>query len=73
MQVNCPKCGTSVAWKKESKFRPFCSKKCQLIDLGAWADEEHKITETESNEPQQAIDVEDIEAMLAKIQQQSLD
>ncbi|RYZ16586.1 MAG: DNA gyrase inhibitor YacG, partial [Chitinophagaceae bacterium] len=23
--------------------RPFCSDRCKLIDLGAWAAEEHKI------------------------------
>ena len=27
----------------ENKFRPFCSDRCKLIDLGAWASEEHKI------------------------------
>ncbi len=26
-----------------SAFRPFCSDRCRLIDLGAWANEEHKI------------------------------
>ena len=26
-----------------SPFRPFCSKRCQLIDLGEWADEEKRI------------------------------
>jgi endogenous inhibitor of DNA gyrase (YacG/DUF329 family) len=23
-----------------NEFRPFCSERCQLIDFGAWADEE---------------------------------
>lgn len=38
--VNCPTCGADVEWNAQSKFRPFCSKRCQLIDLGEWADEE---------------------------------
>jgi uncharacterized protein len=32
-----------VEWTPESKFRPFCSDRCKLIDLGAWASEEHAI------------------------------
>ncbi len=42
-KVKCPQCGKSVEWKPESKYRPFCSDRCRLIDLGAWAAEEHKI------------------------------
>ena len=33
--VNCPTCGKTVVWGEISPFRPFCSKRCQLIDLGA--------------------------------------
>ncbi|WP_437889031.1 DNA gyrase inhibitor YacG [Phytobacter sp. V91] len=43
MQVNCPNCGKSVVWNETSLFRPFCSKRCQLIDLGEWAAEEKRI------------------------------
>ncbi len=42
-QVNCPQCGKQVQWLPENKYRPFCSERCRLIDLGAWAAEEHKI------------------------------
>lgn len=41
--VNCPGCGKSVVWNENSPFRPFCSKRCQLIDLGEWAAEEKVI------------------------------
>ncbi|WP_413735232.1 DNA gyrase inhibitor YacG [Sodalis sp. RH21] len=43
MVVNCPTCGTDVEWGPQSQFRPFCSKRCQLIDLGEWADEKKAI------------------------------
>lgn len=43
--VNCPTCKTEVVWNSEAEFRPFCSKRCQLIDLGEWADEGHKISQ----------------------------
>ena len=36
MTVDCPTCGAPVEWTPESKFRPFCSDRCKLIDLGAW-------------------------------------
>jgi endogenous inhibitor of DNA gyrase (YacG/DUF329 family) len=32
-----------VEWKEANAFRPFCSDRCKLIDLGAWAAEDHKI------------------------------
>ncbi|WP_409574573.1 DNA gyrase inhibitor YacG [Thalassotalea sp. PS06] len=39
-------------WCSENKFRPFCCKRCQLIDLGEWAEENHKISQPmQSNEP----------------------
>lgn len=39
--VKCPICTQAVAWQPESRYRPFCSEKCQLIDLGKWADDQH--------------------------------
>lgn len=41
--VNCPTCEKEVVWSVESKYRPFCSERCQLIDLGEWANEEKRI------------------------------
>ncbi|MDQ3187583.1 MAG: DNA gyrase inhibitor YacG [Pseudomonadota bacterium] len=35
--VKCPNCSNKVSWNRESKFRPFCSERCKMIDLGAWA------------------------------------
>lgn len=42
-QVLCPTCGKTIEWRSEEKWRPFCSERCRLIDLGAWADESYKI------------------------------
>ena len=28
---------------KDNSFRPFCSERCKLIDLGAWAKGEYRI------------------------------
>lgn len=41
--VNCPQCQKEVIWDELSAWRPFCSKRCQMIDLGEWAAEEKSI------------------------------
>ncbi len=41
--VSCPNCKKSVAWNDKFPFKPFCSERCKLIDLGEWAAEKHKI------------------------------
>ena len=41
--VSCPHCGKPVPWNAQSLFRPFCSERCKLIDLGAWANEEYRV------------------------------
>ncbi len=41
--VSCPRCGAPVRWGAESPFRPFCSERCKMIDLGAWASENYRV------------------------------
>ncbi len=41
--VDCPVCGSPVPWTEASRFRPFCSQRCKIIDLGDWAAERHVI------------------------------
>jgi uncharacterized protein len=41
--VRCPTCSRSVEWTEASRWKPFCSERCKLIDLGAWAAEQHVI------------------------------
>lgn len=41
--INCPQCQKPTAWHESNKHRPFCSKRCQILDLGAWASEDRKI------------------------------
>ncbi|MCE9687537.1 MULTISPECIES: DNA gyrase inhibitor YacG [Shewanella] len=50
--VNCPICQTPVAWVAESQFKPFCSERCKLIDLGDWASEKHAIPVKPEFDPQ---------------------
>lgn len=41
--VRCPTCDCPVEWTEAAQWRPFCSERCKLIDLGAWAAEKHAI------------------------------
>lgn len=46
--VNCPTCRAEVVWSSQSTYRPFCSERCKLIDLGQWANEGYRIPVTEA-------------------------
>jgi uncharacterized protein len=52
MEVTCPNCGKAVPWSPQSTFRPFCSERCRLIDLGAWFSEEHAIPGDAAEDPE---------------------
>jgi hypothetical protein len=41
--VQCPTCGKPVEWTPRQRWRPFCSERCKLIDLGNWLDESNRI------------------------------
>lgn len=69
LKVECPTCNDSVLWSSESTYRPFCSKRCQLIDLGEWADEGHKITQPIQGEV--AISEEMLDALEEQFLQQN--
>jgi len=51
--VKCPICGKDVEFYEKEKLPPsfpFCSRRCKLIDLGKWLDEEYKTSEPISEE-----------------------
>jgi uncharacterized protein len=48
--VACPQCGQPVEWTPESKWRPFCSERCKMLDFGAWASERYRVPTEESPE-----------------------
>lgn len=41
-RVKCPTCQREIDWS-QAPFRPFCSERCRLIDLGAWLTEKNAI------------------------------
>ena len=48
--VACPQCRKPVQWRADNPWRPFCSERCKLIDLGDWAAERHAIPGEPPNE-----------------------
>jgi uncharacterized protein len=42
IHVRCPTCQRVLDWHT-APFRPFCSERCRLIDLGAWFTEQRSI------------------------------
>ncbi|TAL27310.1 MAG: DNA gyrase inhibitor YacG [Nitrospirae bacterium] len=49
MRIICPICKKTTTWE-ENKWRPFCSERCKLIDLGKWASEEYRIPDEKTKE-----------------------
>lgn len=41
-KIQCPVCRKITTWDN-NQWRPFCSERCKIIDLGDWASEKHVI------------------------------
>lgn len=54
--VSCPTCKKSVKWCKENEFRPFCTERCKMIDLGEWSSEGYSIPD---ESPTNALEAQD--------------
>ena len=46
-QVAGPTCGGPSLYSAANPYRPFCSRRCRDIDLGAWAAEEFRVPDAE--------------------------
>lgn len=47
--IPCPRCKKQTIYSPKNPYRPFCSERCKLIDLGDWADEKFRVPSFESN------------------------
>lgn len=47
MQITCPVCKKKTTWE-ENPWRPFCSERCKLIDLGKWATGEYRVPDEDA-------------------------
>ncbi|MCB6183636.1 DNA gyrase inhibitor YacG [Leeia sp. TBRC 13508] len=49
-KVTCPTCKQETIWSPENAYRPFCSDRCKLIDLGHWAEESYRVPVVEMDD-----------------------
>jgi endogenous inhibitor of DNA gyrase (YacG/DUF329 family) len=54
MKQKCPICHKTIKSKpqeksEETKFYPFCSRRCKLVDLGVWLDAGYKISQSQES------------------------
>lgn len=45
--LRCPQCGKLTFWE-DNRYRPFCSARCRVVDLGAWIDEDYRLPTQET-------------------------
>ena len=52
--TRCPACGRRFEASAGYPHHPFCSERCQLVDLGAWLNESRRIPgEPATDQPMQ--------------------
>ena len=56
--VRCPACAGEAPWEP-NPWRPFCSERCRLTDLGAWAAEWYRVPGRSLTIPDASQDSED--------------
>ena len=58
----CPTCNKESQWQ-DNPYRPFCSERCKLVDLGKWVNEEFRVPgKPATDEPaQDEAEVDDLE------------
>jgi hypothetical protein len=48
-RVRCPTCQRELEWSAQFPWRPFCSERCRMVDLGAWFAEVRRIPSDEDD------------------------
>ena len=52
--VRCPACGGPSRYAPDNPWRPFCSQRCKLHDLGDWANERFRVQAQDADDPSPA-------------------
>jgi uncharacterized protein len=55
MPLKCPRCGKETSFEG-NPFRPFCSERCKLIDLGGWISGTYRIPTVENSDEESSGD-----------------
>ncbi len=63
LSVSCPQCKKKFEYYS-SEYRPFCSERCKLIDLGSWLNESYGVPVPESHlTPEEQINLLQIKSL----------
>ncbi len=54
MNVKCPGCGNETRFE-ENPFRPFCSERCKILDLGNWLSETYRVPDQGSDKDKEGV------------------
>lgn len=54
MSASCPGCGKPLGEKSDARFRPFCSQRCKMADLGGWFAERYSVPADTSEDAEDA-------------------
>jgi endogenous inhibitor of DNA gyrase (YacG/DUF329 family) len=57
MNAKCPRCGVETSLQG-NPFRPFCSERCKLIDLGNWISGKYRIPVKDTDEADESVPAE---------------
>lgn len=57
LTLTCPNCRKIIKWSKNNPHRPFCSERCQILDLGEWASDNRYIPSDAENDDVTAEDL----------------
>lgn len=49
---SCPICSKHVERPPANGFFPFCSKRCRLVDLGAWLGGDYRLPDGDAVDPE---------------------
>jgi len=41
--VRCPVCREHIRYDTGNPYRPFCSERCRMVDLGQWLAEDYRV------------------------------
>ena len=66
MKVKCPKCGKECEWEN-NEWKPFCSERCKMVDLGAWVSESYRISGEDALDEENAEDAGEDEDGAARL------
>ena len=61
--MRCPICKKPADPSRANRFRPFCSERCQMTDLGTWANESYRVagkSVEETEHPDDDLNAEDL-------------